>query len=1094
MSTVSVPESANLGEKRASDPLFCQAHALLEALISPEQRRRARKFADFDKEPFQPVDCYQHGMAVAALLDDWQAPAPLVAAGLLHTFLWRSFLSVQKVREACGKTVADLCHDYHHILQTRPVEERPGSSHDLRRIQLYIAAYRDPALAFLGVADRWDHLAIAQNSDMAQRQAFSREARQLILPLLDMLGMWKLKNELDDWVMRNGKERRDYHRLAERLRQTEPLRRQAYEHVSKRLGGLLPTARLCARPRTPVQIYNPHYPEKTHPENFQKLTISLIVDSEEACYTALRAIHRLWRPIEGSLRDYVGASKLNGYRCLQTAVRVSVDGSALRVNFHICTPEMNEINEWGLAAIFLRDRLQADLPHAWWNDRQTSHGHIQSAPLGSLPDTLYVFSPQGQLFQMARGSTVVDYAYRVHSNLADQCKRFNVNGVAVDPTARLHHLDLVELEVDPRAPGPTRHWLNAARTSRARNYIKRFLRRQGKGSEYGRTILERRLKKLENHYGFNIPDHRLESALNSELHKREFDRIETLMAEIAAGRLSADSLLHPLFAEELIRQVQLPKDLSLHPHQLRIAQCCKPRLGDDFVGRARRRDDEIVGLSLHRADCDRIVDDENAELVPLSWRLRPPPRAVARLDVSALDEDGLLGDTLAVIYGRRPHVTLLKVSAEARHGVARLRFTVEADNESLIDEMALALEGLPRYNVDEVRKMKLLLSEWEELVIPQTTTGINPYNRLPVNDRDMLFGRSRELARVQEMLVGGDALICLRGQKRIGKTSLLLHLRDHYLAPHQYVPIFIDFQLFTQMDGEGLFYEIANAVYRELQTDGRIGEVGAPLRSVFRIDPPGQLATYLRDIQSNLGGRLVLLLDEFSSTIDAATRGELDPRFFRQWRGLIQATSSFASYILVVQQTTYDALSVQTQREADPSWQLMELGQMLVLQPLDAKNARHLIERPTRNYFRYDPKALDYVCRLVGGSPFLIHALCNKLVNHMGREEGQTVKWADVEAVRLAFMHPNENLFAHLLELVQGLGHTVCHHLAELSGDEGRPVSFSQLQAALPGVAPARLHQALHELVAEHILETDGADSWQFANLLFAQWLMHKPW
>lgn len=323
---------------------------------------------------------------------------------------------------------------------------------------------------------------------------------------------------------------------------------------------------------------------------------------------------------------------------------------------------------------------------------------IESAPLGSLPETLYVFSLHGQIFYFHRGCTVIDYAYHVHSELAAHCRRFYVNGETVEPATVLHHLDLGELEHDPNAPGPTRVWLNPTRTSRARTHIDRFLKRQGQSFYHEQKTIDSRLKTLEDHYDFNFPEYRVNQALAQEMQRRNISSREELMTEVSAGRLDADSILHPLFAEEIIRQVQISSDMRLRPHQLNLAQCCRPRPGDDIIGRPSYRDGIMTKLKIHCVNCAKLAGSATGN-IDLKWRLQPELKAVAQIEMRALDEDGLLGDAVGQLYAMLPRIILHRSEAVAPHGVAHIRFTVEAESNDVLDEIADALRRLPNRQV-----------------------------------------------------------------------------------------------------------------------------------------------------------------------------------------------------------------------------------------------------------------------------------------------------------------------------------------------------------------------------------------------------------
>jgi (p)ppGpp synthase/HD superfamily hydrolase len=1048
----------------------------------------------------------EQSRALAEILAAWRAAPELQSAGLLLPWWMNGTLASEAVERACGERVAFLCREHQRIMQQMPGNRWRGKPPVLRRIKHFMLAYRDPDLAFLGAADLWRRFQAVQRAGRAEQRAHAAEASQVLSPLLDFLGMRELKETVDNWLLSRGDAGR-------RIGSTEqePASHRMFQEVRSYLAPRLPRAQIIHREN--AQSHNSHHGalHNTDPLDgsaaSQKaqhiLDVLILVPNTEACYQALHQLHTLFTPIDDSFRDFIGQNRLNGYRALHTGVVAALQGKAsngdtngapskvnMRVNFAICTPQMDEVNRWGLAALHLRDRLDVPLANTWWHEAESAYRQIESAPLGSLPETLYVFSPQGQLFRFHRGCTVVDFAYHVHSELAAHCRRFYVNGETVEPATVLHHLDLVELEYDPHGPGPTRVWLNAARTSRARSRIDRYLKRQGQGFYHGQKTVDIRLKALEDHYGFNIPEHRVKQALSQEMRRRNLSSMEDLMAEVAAGRLVADKMLHPLFADEIIRQVQIPSEMRLRPHQLHLAQCCRPRLGDDIVGRPYVRDGVVTRLKLHRADCGRVQDLEGN--LPLKWRLQPALKTVAQLELRALDDDGLLGDALTQIYSMLPRVTLHRSEAVARNGMANVRFVIEAESKEVLDEIADALRRLPDRNVDEVRHMRLPLSEQEELVRPVSANGINPYTRLPVQKQGMFFGRSKELQDLYDWLRADVGVVWLLGQKRVGKTSLLLHLKNEFLDRREFLPVFVDFQLLGDLGPASVFFEIANAVYGELQGHGHVDELGAPLRNMFEHDPPGHLISYLRGVQSHPDvGRVVLLLDEFSRTTDAYQQERLDESFFQQCRGLIGTLGTDVNFVIVVQQQAFDGILQRVQGGvSDPSWHLMELGERLALKPLEDKDARHLIEWPMRNYLDFSDAALTCVYELTGGSPFLIQAFCFKLVSHMVQQNKRRVEMDDIERVSMEFMSPNESVFAHLLDLIRGVANTLCTQMAQMAEDtQTRVVRWEQLVECFPQIPPDRLRRTLRELCERDVLVAVEPDGWQFACLLFQRWL-----
>ena len=1045
----------------------------------------------------------------ADFLRDLGLSSALAAATYLHIFVYNGLLAIPDIETACGQEVAWLCQEATRILGERSEGTTRGKARARQRVRHYIAAYRSPELGLLAVATFWARWQLAKAGTIAQRHSFAEEARHVFSPLLEMMGMRATLEELEDWLWRLHE--------PDAPRQ-DAICRHLFAQVAAQMGAAFGEATLVYRTCSPATVRplpaDPP-PVRGAGKLYPPIDVSVLVDDEESCYRALYWIHTLYQAVDGGVVDYLRMARINGARALQTTASVPIDNQRVRVTFHICTPAMDEINRWGVAAVYAHNEqdgdlgeeavaAKADLPSAWWQHAAEGYAQIASAPMGALSEVLYVFSPQGQLFRFHRGCTVVDFAYHVHTELADQCQRFYINDEVAEPTTPLQHLDVVALEHDPRAPGPTLVWLNAAHTSRARNSIERFLKRRGLGVDQGQKILDQRLCALETHYGFNLPEHRLPQATIKAVRQYKFSRVEDLLAEIAAGRIVADRILHPLFADEVIRQIRLPRESGVRLHQVQIAQCCRPRPGEDIVGLVSRRQGEINRVRVHRADCNRIPVEE--EQMSLQWRLQPRLRLLVELQMTAHDEDGLLGEALAEIYARRPRATLHKVEAVADRGVARANFHVEAESNEVVEQIIAALQALPGRTVVDVRQMRLPPSAMETALQMGGAGGVNPYTRLPVHEQAMFFGRNQELLGMYELLRSGVGNIWLMGQKRVGKTSLLFHLKNHYLKDRGFVLVFVDFQLLGNVATGNLYFEVANAIYNELQADPRIGDLGAPLPGVFAHQPPAQLIAYLNSVQSRLGAnRLVLLLDEFSRTTDAYLQGTLQRSFFDEWRGLIQATAPKISYITVFQQQSYQQLSLHAQQEAnDPSWHLMELGERLVLKSLSSQDVRRLIEWPMRNFLEYKAETLDHVAQLTGGNPFLIQAFCFKLAAHMSRHDRRQVDAADIEAVRTEFMQPTESVFAHFVDAIKGSGHQVTFQLARLAGQAARAqegggawahcaVSWEELTEAMPNFPPDKLRRTLLSLTENDILWQPAPDRWQFASLLFQQWLELNP-
>jgi hypothetical protein len=398
---------------------------------------------------------------------------------------------------------------------------------------------------------------------------------------------------------------------------------------------------------------------------------------------------------------------------------------------------------------------------------------------------------------------------------------------------------------------------------------------------------------------------------------------------------------------------------------------------------------------------------------------------------------------------------------------------------------------------------------------------------MPVHDPTMFFGRTAELDRLNEWLRNNVTCIWLRGQKRVGKTSLLLHLRHHYWEPHETVCAFVDFQLLSNLAAANIFYEIASAVYNDLSKDPRIALLGPPERSQFEQDAPRRLIEFLRDVQQRLSTRrLVVLMDEFSRVTDLYLQGALSADFFQQWRGLLQQTTRHCAFVTVVQQKTYEHMAqLMRTNPGDPAWHVLELGETVHLRPFGEADARRLIEWPMRNYMEFDPGACEAIMQLTGGSPFLIQAFCNKLMAQLARRNTCQVEMDDIETVAEEFMQPAESIFAHLLDMAHGVADTVLTQMAILIESDGADaalpansllvngaagngaggslargnadrgtLSWQEIAALLPSLPEHSLRGALMRLRDSDILTEPAPGAWHFNSTLFRRWLARNSW
>ena len=1038
--------------------------------------------------------CRRQGEAMASTLVEWGIQGDLGEAAVLLPAFMNQSTDVESTAHQEGP-IAELCRAYVVGLEAFSPPFHRGTREAHMLVRLFIASYQDPRLSMLAAAHLWQAFtAIKGTPSLLGTGGLDREIRQVMLPFYGMLGLWGRRLEVADWLVQNGVERERYRRLGEVLARAEPMRCQAFEQIADTLAPRLAQAEIKRSQRSPLRISRTvSHEDGLHPEQFDRLRVEVVVGDREACYQALGWIHQLWRPQEGGTLDYISAPNLNGYRSLHTTVAIPVNTRLVRGDFRIFTPEMERINTWGVATLFQDGATATDMPGSWWEPRGRASGcqRIAAADPGSLPSTLFAFTPQGQLVEFPREATVVDYAYSVHSEVASQTAEFRINGEVVEPTAILRHLDLVELVQDPSATGPTRVWLSAAHTSRARTKIDRHLKLHGGRAVEGRNILNDKVHELEEHYGMQFPRYRLEHRLQDVAQRMKLGGTDDLLGEIAARRILPERLLHPLFCEELANYLRLPESLWLRPFQITFAQCCRPRLADDIVGSIRVRHGAVTALRVHNADCPQRPADKPT--MALAWRVIPAGRETYTIDLDAPDDKGLLGWVLEQVYQESPHANVLENHATSRYGKAHISMIVEIDEKTALDHILAALKGRERYSIESLHCLSLSPSEVSDLAAATRAHTYNPYGRLPVTNREMFFGRKKELKRLLEWIQVGAGIITLTGVKRVGKTTLIRQLQRHFLDVQTTAPVYLDFQV-RCADEAACAYETACALHDALAGDQHTWQLGYPVREAFLERPVASFVEFLRKVQDYVAPRrLVLLIDEFSRAFETSIADDRLRQLLDQWQHIVHATTPEICYVFVVHKRALESLNEARDEGLRTLWaHFAATGESMMLHPFAAEEARQLILSPVRNVLEYDEDAVEHLLRLTGGSPYLIHVLCGELVREATDQRLPVVSIDQVEDVAARYLNPQENLYRHLEEEIRGLSIPICLTLARLSGDRGEAIPWEVLERTLPDIPAGVLAKDLEHLRDARILDCADGEDWRFSSLLFSRWLAQK--
>jgi GTP pyrophosphokinase len=445
--------------------------------------------------------------------------------------------------------------------------------------------------------------------------------------------------------------------------------------------------------------------------------VRILVESESQCYLALGVIHNKWKPVPGTFDDYIATPKDNFYQSLHTAV-IYDDGKTLEVQ--IRTPEMHENAEYGIAAhwrykegrpregafeqriLWLRRLME------WRQDVDDAGDFVDAMKSDVFDDRVYVFTPKGDIIDLPSGSTAIDFAYHIHTDIGHRCRGAKVNGSLVSLNKKLHTGDSVEILTTKRG-GPSRDWLNPSlemvKSQRARSKIRQWFRRRDREQNisHGRQLLERELRRL------GIDDIAYEQIAND----LGYSQVEDLLAAIGCGDIHLGKIVSRV-VEEDDQGFELPKEvdtsaateliadevsiLGITGVLTRLARCCKPAPGDPIIGYITRG----RGATIHRQDCPNVLRIKDRErLVQVSWGKAQETYPVS-VRIRAYDRGGLMRDVSTLVANEG--ISMSSILVSTKNSLAIFDLVMRVTDVGQLSRLLNRIEALP--NVLEARRMR----------------------------------------------------------------------------------------------------------------------------------------------------------------------------------------------------------------------------------------------------------------------------------------------------------------------------------------------------------------------------------------------------
>ncbi len=692
-----------------------------------------------------------HCVAVAIILAEMQVQPIVVSAALLHDTVEDTNITLDDIRKGFGPEIGGLVDgvtklthlprvsraDQHvseifdQITEDSEADDSLHDSqlardrrHDLANETLrktFLAMGEDIRVILIKLADRLHNMRTLGFMPEKKRKRIAQETLDIFAPLANRLGIWQLKWELEDLGFRYTNPEK-YKEIAQNLSETRLERDRQMQAISDKINKLLTDAgvkvEISARSKHIFSIYK-KMQEKNKPfELVRDLRgVRLIVQDIPACYSALGLIHTNWRPIPNEFDDYIAGPKDNFYQSLHTAILYD-DGKPLEVQ--IRTSEMDENAEFGIAAHW---KYKEKGPHdekyeqrinwlkklmEWRQDVEDANEFVDGMKTDVFQDRVYVFTPRGDIIDLPSGSTPIDFAYHVHTEIGNRCRGAKINGKLVNLEYTLKTGDQVEILVAKQG-GPSRDWLNVnlglVKTQRARSKIRAWFKHQNRDQNLsqGKDILEKELRRL------GLVDYNVEKFANNF----DFRSMDDLYVAIGCGDISIGHLVNLLSEGERVqpdflspRPVAPQRQISdtavsvlgLKNILVTYGKCCKPVPGDEIIGYITRG----RGATIHRQDCPNILRmTDHDRIVRVTWG-EPQLTFPVEIQIKAYDRQGLMGDISSLLTNE--NINLSDIKLNVLHNLAHMVLKLEISDIAQLSRVLTKIENLP--NVMEAHRLK----------------------------------------------------------------------------------------------------------------------------------------------------------------------------------------------------------------------------------------------------------------------------------------------------------------------------------------------------------------------------------------------------
>ena len=680
-----------------------------------------------------------HPVEVAKILVGLKVDSHTLMAAFLHDILEDTDTQPEEIEKLFGKDVLTLVQGVTKLgkLQFKSKEERQAEN--FRR--LFIAMASDIRIVFLKLADRLHNMRTLNFMAVNKQQKIARETLDIFAPLANRLGIGRIKAELEDLSLRY-LEPDKYFEIAQLVSQTKAEREETVklliDKISQDVKKSGINAQITGRAKHYYSIYSKMKRLNIAFHDLYDITaVRVIVDTEKECYEVLGLIHSQFKPIPGRFKDYIAMPKGNMYQSLHTSV---IGPRSKPLEVQIRTWEMHDVAEYGIAAHWRykekgsqKANNPTDMQFSWMRklveydkDVASAEDYVNSVKIDLFSDQVFVFTPNGDVFDLPMNATPVDFAYRIHSEVGNKTVGALVNGRIAQLYTKLHNGDIVEI-LTSKTPAPRLDWLNFVVTKQASSKIKQWFKKNNREEhiEVGRSNLE----------------HELTKAVFDEYTKSgEFEKVARVMNYVSAEDLFAALGYGETTVNKIINKLKKPdpqkipettfhntsrkkseKDIiGLEGLLYSIAKCCSPIPGEPIVGVVTR----AKGVTVHRMDCQTLEHIEPERLMDIRWSGDNTNKTyTTTIRVETAEKLGLLKDIIAAVSDNNTNITYANVKSKSGK-VGIIELGMELDNIDTLKKVILSIQAIP-----DVYSVKRIQTSFSTPNMPRKNNGKPRHNK-----------------------------------------------------------------------------------------------------------------------------------------------------------------------------------------------------------------------------------------------------------------------------------------------------------------------------------------------------------------------------